>query len=75
MDLAIVERALHKLSPEDRELLTLKYLDGLRYQELAERLEVPLGTIMSRLYYARQRFREKVVKIKEQLYPGEINYE
>lgn len=74
-EVTIVERALHELSPEDRELLTLKYLDGLRYDELAERLGVPSGTIMSRLYYARGRFREKVLAIQERLDSREIDNE
>jgi RNA polymerase sigma-70 factor (ECF subfamily) len=73
--LAVVERVLHELSPEDRELLTLKYLDGLRYNELAERFGVPEGTIMSRLYYARERFREKVVRIQNRLDGEEMNNE
>ena len=46
-----------QLSAEDRELITLRHLDGLSYQELAERFEVPHGTIMSRLYYARKKLR------------------
>jgi len=75
IDVNIVEKALREMSPEDRELLTLKYLDGLHYDELAERLGVPLGTIMSRLYYARGRFREKVVRFQERLDSGEIDNE
>jgi RNA polymerase sigma-70 factor (ECF subfamily) len=61
-DEMLLERSLLELAPEDRELITLRHLDGLSYQELAERLEVPQGTIMSRLYYARKRLREKLVR-------------
>jgi RNA polymerase sigma-70 factor, ECF subfamily len=57
-ELLALERALLALSPEDRELITLKSLDGLSYRELAERLGIAEGTVMSRLYYARQRLRE-----------------
>ena len=53
-----LEMALLQLSPEDREFITLKHLDGLSYEEIAERLEIPQGTVMSRLYYARKRLRE-----------------
>jgi RNA polymerase sigma-70 factor (ECF subfamily) len=53
-----LERGLMQLGMEDREILTLKYLDGLSYAELAERLQIPTGTVMSRLYKARQRLRE-----------------
>jgi len=65
--IGVIHEALHELSAEDRELLTLKHLDGLSYSELAERLSIPSGTVMSRLYYARKRFREKVVRIQEAL--------
>jgi RNA polymerase sigma-70 factor (ECF subfamily) len=55
-----VEEALWLLSAEDREIITLKHLDRLTYAELAERLEIPLGTVMSRLYHARRRLREQL---------------
>jgi RNA polymerase sigma-70 factor (ECF subfamily) len=59
-DRVALERALMELSSEERELVTLKHLDGLSYEELAERLEIPKGTVMSRLYHARKRLREKL---------------
>ena len=55
-----LEQALLGLTPEQRELVTLKHLDGLSYDELAARFSVPVGTIMSRLYHARQKLREKL---------------
>lgn len=55
-----LEHALLELSPAERELVTLKHLDGLSYDELAERLEIPKGTVMSRLFNARKRLREKL---------------
>ena len=58
----LLERLMLELKPEERELITLKHLDGLSYEELAERLEVPLGTIMSRLYHARKRLRGKLAR-------------
>lgn len=69
----IVERALRELTAEDRELLTLKHLDGLSYDELAERLGIPAGTVMSRLYHARKRFREKVLMVLETIDSWENN--
>lgn len=54
---AVVQEVLQRLSTEDRELLTLKHIDGLTYNELADRLGKPAGTVMSRLYHARCRFR------------------
>jgi RNA polymerase sigma-70 factor, ECF subfamily len=61
-DTMLLEQAMFELPAEDRELITLRHLDGLSYQELAERLDVPQGTIMSRLYYARRKLREKLAK-------------
>ena len=55
-----LEMALLRLTAEDRELITLKHLDGLSYEELAERLEIPPGTVMSRLYHARKRLRHEL---------------
>jgi RNA polymerase sigma-70 factor (ECF subfamily) len=53
-----LRRALHRLEPKDRELLVLKHLDGWTYDALAERLEIPRGTVMSRLFHARRRLKE-----------------
>ena len=47
--------ALDRLSLDDRELIVLKHLDGWTYDELAERLDIPRGTVMSRLFHSRQR--------------------
>ena len=59
---ALLENALLALPPEERELITLRHLDGLSYQELAERLEIPEGTVMSRLYNARKRLKQKLAR-------------
>lgn len=61
-DTMLLEQSMLELPMEDRELITLRHLDGLSYQELAERLDVPQGTIMSRLYYARQRLRQNLAR-------------
>jgi RNA polymerase sigma-70 factor (ECF subfamily) len=58
-----LEEALMQLEVEAREILTLKYLDGLSYAELAERLQIPVGTVMSRLYKARRLLREAIENI------------
>ena len=55
-----LQRALHSLDREDREIVTLKYLDGLSYDELAERLQITKGTVMSRLFHARRRLQTKL---------------
>lgn len=75
IEVTVLERALREIRPEDRELLTLKHLDGLNYDELAERLGIPSGTVMSRLYYARKRFREKLSRIQKHTDSKEIDDE
>jgi RNA polymerase sigma-70 factor (ECF subfamily) len=50
-----IARAMAALTDVEREALVLKEFEGLKYHEIAERLGVPLGTVMSRLYAARQR--------------------
>ena len=55
-----LEKALLSLSREDREIITLKYLDGFSYDEIAELLEIPRGTVMSRLFYARKQLHAKL---------------
>lgn len=59
-DRLTLEKALFSLSKEDREIVTLKYLDGLSYDELAEHLRIPKGTAMSRLFYARRQLQAKI---------------
>jgi RNA polymerase sigma-70 factor (ECF subfamily) len=48
-----VERALAVLPEEQRAVLALVAVEGLSYREAAEVLEVPIGTVMSRLARAR----------------------
>lgn len=50
---ARIERALKLLTPEERAVLVLRELDGMTYAEIAESLDVPLGTVKSRLVRAR----------------------
>jgi len=49
--------ALNQLTPMQREIVVLRDYQDLSYQEIAELLEIPLGTVMSRLHGARQRLR------------------
>jgi RNA polymerase sigma-70 factor (ECF subfamily) len=55
-----LETALLALSAEDREIIALKYLDGLSYDEIAEQLQIPKGTVMSRLFYARKQLQARL---------------
>jgi RNA polymerase sigma-70 factor (ECF subfamily) len=57
--------AIARLSPEHREVLLLKDIEGLKYEDIAELLEVPIGTIRSRLHRARLELRELLVPLDE----------
>ena len=59
MDQQLVQ-AVESLPDEYRNVLTLWALDELSYKEIADVLEVPLGTVMSRLYRARQKLSEQL---------------
>jgi RNA polymerase sigma-70 factor (ECF subfamily) len=52
-----LERALDQLEPDEREIVMLKHIDGWKYSEIAERIGIPAGTVMSRLFTARQKLR------------------
>ncbi len=53
-----VKEALELLSGADRAILSLRYLDGFDTAQIAEIMDVPPGTVKSRLFYARQRLRD-----------------
>ncbi len=57
---------LESLSAEQREILSLKYLQGKCYDEIATLLTIPRGTVMSRLYHARLAYRNEFRKREHQ---------
>jgi RNA polymerase sigma-70 factor, ECF subfamily len=56
-DHLLIERALGHLPGRFRELLVLRELEGLSYREIAQIMNIPMGTVMSSLSRARQAFR------------------
>lgn len=54
---AVLHGALADLSAEHRAILSLKELDGLGYSAIAEALQIPPGTVASRLHHARAALR------------------
>jgi RNA polymerase sigma-70 factor (ECF subfamily) len=54
----LVGQAIQELPEDARRTIQLREIDGLSYQEIAEALGIPKGTVMSRLHYARKRLQE-----------------
>lgn len=55
---AHIHAALNKLKPDQRAILVMCDLQGLSYQEIAEVLKIPFGTVQSRIFYARRKLKE-----------------
>ena len=53
-----VQEALGRLSPKLREVIVLNVFQGMRYQEIADVLQIPLGTVKSRINLALHALRE-----------------
>ena len=52
---AEIDKAIAQLSPEHRAVILMKEIDGMQYHEIAESLGCSIGTVMSRLFYARKK--------------------
>lgn len=61
-----MDRALATLSDEHKAILLLREVDGLSYEELADTLEIPKGTVMSRLFHARKNFQKSLQRYLKQ---------
>lgn len=59
-----LESAISDLPGSQREVFVLKEFQGLKYREIAELLDVPIGTVMSRLYAARQRLADRLGEVE-----------
>jgi RNA polymerase sigma-70 factor (ECF subfamily) len=55
-----IRRALQAISPEKRVVVVLHYLNDLPISEIAEILDLPLGTVKSRLHYGRQALKKQL---------------
>jgi RNA polymerase sigma-70 factor, ECF subfamily len=62
---AAIQKALGTLAPDHRAVVVLKEFDGLRYEEVAAVLGIPVGTVRSRLHRARCELREKLRGVVE----------
>jgi RNA polymerase sigma-70 factor, ECF subfamily len=66
MEMAEEERKVHealgKLSTEHRAVLVMKDMEGMKYEEIAEVIGVPIGTVRSRLHRARLEIRDVLIQ-------------
>jgi RNA polymerase sigma-70 factor (ECF subfamily) len=62
--LLMVEKLLSKLSPDHREVLILRYFEGLKINEMATTLKIPPGTVKSRLHNATQVLRKVLPEVQ-----------
>ena len=53
-----LEKAIQKLPPQYRVLIAGHYLQGLQYEDLAEAMQLPLGTVKTQLHRAKRQLRE-----------------
>jgi RNA polymerase sigma-70 factor (ECF subfamily) len=67
-----VNAAVAKLSPEHRAVVVLKELEGLQYYEIAEVLNLSMGTVMSRLFYGRKKLQSMLRPFYKQLYQSRL---
>lgn len=58
----MIEQALAALSPHDRAVVVMREVQGLTYEEIAEILDLPLGTLKARLHRARERLRKRLLQ-------------
>ena len=62
-----IDAAIAKLSPEHRTVILLKEMEDLQYHEIAETVGCSIGTVMSRLFYARKKLQTLLKDVYENL--------
>jgi RNA polymerase sigma-70 factor (ECF subfamily) len=60
-----IEEAIAKLRPEYRSCILLRHVEGYPYEEIAEMLDLPLGTVKTYIHRARSQLRELLEHLKE----------
>ena len=56
----IVGEEIFKLNEDEREIIILKEFQSISYKEISELINVPIGTVMSRLFYARKKLAKRL---------------
>ena len=60
-----IHHALTQLSPEHRSAILLREIEGLSYEEIAESAQCSIGTVMSRLFYARKKLQTLLADVHQ----------
>ncbi|MBQ6264635.1 MAG: sigma-70 family RNA polymerase sigma factor [Clostridia bacterium] len=60
-----INSIIDDMKPKKREILKLYYFDNLSYSEISEKLDIPVGTVMSRLYNAKRELEKKVKELQK----------
>ncbi len=61
-----ISKALEKLEPKQKTLLVAHFMSGLKYQEIATAMNIPIGTVMSRIHRAKNSMRKELTRISHQ---------
>jgi RNA polymerase sigma-70 factor (ECF subfamily) len=62
-----IDKAIAQLSPEQRAVILMKEIEGMQYHEIAEALGCSIGTVMSRLFYARKKLQTLLSDVYENI--------
>jgi RNA polymerase sigma-70 factor, ECF subfamily len=57
-----LQKALNRIAPKHRLMLSMFYFEDISYREIARQLDLPIGTVMSRLARAKSRLRTELFK-------------
>jgi RNA polymerase sigma-70 factor (ECF subfamily) len=64
-DAELVHAALERLAPEHREVLLLRFVEGMAYEDIAHVIRCPLGTVRSRIHYAKHALRRVIERVRQ----------
>jgi len=64
---ARIDKAIAQLSPEQRAVILMKEMENMQYHEIAETLGCSIGTVMSRLFYARKKLQNLLRDVYENI--------
>jgi RNA polymerase sigma-70 factor (ECF subfamily) len=62
-DAGRIHECLDRLSPEHREVLVLRFVEDMSYEEIAAAIRCPLGTVQSRIHYAKSSLRTEMGEV------------